>query len=279
MNYRIHHETRYRYGEPTTVSYNEVRLCPQNTGNQKLLCKNITVDPRPAEINERSDYFGNLVWFVAIDRPHKEMRVTVDSHLKLTPRARPEKLSNSPAWETARSRVQHPREGEEIVAVEYLLDSPLVSASEALADYAHPSFTPRRPLMLAINDLMARIYADFKFTPGFTNTATPLSEVIKHRKGVCQDFAHLAIGCLRSMGLPARYVSGYIETLPPPGKPNPGRRRLPRLVFGLYSHLWVARLRPHQQPVADRSAHRRRIWPRFLRRQSHQRGDLQRRMA
>jgi transglutaminase-like putative cysteine protease len=220
MNYRIHHETRYRYGEPTTVSYNEVRLCPQNTGNQKLLCKNITVDPRPAEINKRSDYFGNLVWFVAIDRPHKEMRVAVDSHLKLTPRARPEKLSNSPAWEAARARVQHPREGAEIAAVEYLLDSPLVSASEALADYARPSFTPQRPLMRAINDLMARIYADFQFTPGFTNTATPLSEVIKHRKGVCQDFAQLAIGCLRSMGLPARYVSGYIETLPPPGKPK-----------------------------------------------------------
>jgi transglutaminase-like putative cysteine protease len=220
MNYRIHHETRYRYGEPTTVSYNEVRLCPQSTKHQKLICKSITVDPRPAEIKERSDYFGNTVWFMAIDQPHKEMRVTVDSHVKLTPYPRPAKLSESPAWEAAREMMARPREGTDIAAVEYLLDSPLVPASDALADYARPSFPARRPLMLAINDLMERIYAEFQFTPGFTNTATPLGAVLKHRKGVCQDFAQLAIGCLRSMGLPARYVSGYIETLPPPGKPK-----------------------------------------------------------
>jgi transglutaminase-like putative cysteine protease len=220
MNYRIHHETRYRYGEPTTASYNEVRLCPQTAAHQKLLCKNITVTPRPADINERSDYFGNAVWFVAIDQPHKEMRITVDSHVKLSPRPRPEKPSDSPAWEMARKMMQHPRGSDAIAAVEYLLDSPLISTGDALAAYARRSFTAQRPLMLAVNDLMARIYADFQFTPGFTSTATPLGEVLKHRRGVCQDFAQLAIGCLRSMGLPARYVSGYIETLPPPGKPK-----------------------------------------------------------
>jgi transglutaminase-like putative cysteine protease len=218
MNFRIHHETRYRYGEPTSVSYNEVRLCLSELDNQQLISKTIDVTPTASELRLRTDYFGNAVWYLAIDQPHKEMAVTVKSHVQIDPRPIPEDLDRSPTWEEVVEMTAHPTDAQSTAAVEFALDSPLVRSAPDLAAYTRPSFSKGRPVMLAVKDLMQRIHDDFEFTPGFTDTATPLSEVLKHRKGVCQDFAQLAIGCLRSLGLPARYVSGYIETLPPPGK-------------------------------------------------------------
>jgi transglutaminase-like putative cysteine protease len=218
MNFRIRHETLYRYGESTGVSYNEVRLCPRELVNQQLIGKTIDVTPTASELRLRTDYFGNSVWYLAIDQPHNEMAVTVKSHVQIAPRPIPEDLDRSPAWEKVVEMTAHPKDAQSAAAVEYALDSPLVRPAPDLAAYARPSFPRGRPLMLAVKDLMQRIHDDFEFKPGFTDTATPLSEVLKHRKGVCQDFAQLAIGCLRGLGLPARYVSGYIETLPPPGK-------------------------------------------------------------
>lgn len=218
MNFRVRHETRYQYGEATSVSYNEVRLCPKESKNQQLIGKTIDVTPRAAELRLRTDYFGNAVWYLAIDQPHKEMTITVNSHVRIEPCPIPEDLGRSTAWEKAVDMIAHPVDGPSAAAVEFALDSPLVQSAAELETYARPSFTRSRPLMLAVKDLMQRIHIDFEFKPGFTDTTTPLSEVLKHRKGVCQDFAQLAIGCLRSLGLPARYVSGYIETLPPPGK-------------------------------------------------------------
>ncbi len=218
MKFRIRHETRYQYGESTSVSYNEVRLCPRESKNQHLISKTIEVAPTASQLRLRTDYFGNAVWYLAIDRPHRELAVTVKSHLQIDPIPIPKDLDQSPPWEETVEMTANPVGPQCLAAVEYALDSPLVQSTPDLATYAQPSFSRGRPAMLAVKDLMQRIHDDFEFKPGFTDTATPLSEVLKHRKGVCQDFAQLAIGCLRSLGLAARYVSGYIETLPPPGK-------------------------------------------------------------
>jgi transglutaminase-like putative cysteine protease len=218
MIYRVRHQTRYEYSEPTVVSYNEVRLCPRNLVHQTLITKTIVVDPEPAELSERVDYFGNPTWFLAIDQPHAAMDVLVESTVRIEKPVLPIDLSRSPAWETARDQLQSVAGPDVIAACEFTLDSPLIKADVQLGAYAQLSFGPRRALMEAVFDLMGRIHRDFEFKPGFTNIATPLLQVFEHRKGVCQDFAQLAIGCLRSMGLAARYVSGYIETLPPPGQ-------------------------------------------------------------
>lgn len=218
MNYRIRHQTAYQYSEPTAVSYNEVRLCPRTINAQLLISKTITVDPMPTELRERVDYFGNPIWFFSISQPHKALTVTVESHVRIQNHSGTLDLSRSPAWEVARDQLQTTADADTISASEFSMNSLLIKAAPELNAYAVASFTPGRPLMAAVYDLMQRIYHDFEFKPGFTDTSTPLAEVLEHRRGVCQDFAQLAIGCLRSMGFPARYVSGYIETLPPPGK-------------------------------------------------------------
>jgi transglutaminase-like putative cysteine protease len=218
MNFRIRHETRYAYAEPTTVSYNEVRLSPLNLSPQTLIAKSLSVDPPPAETRERIDYFGNPTWFVAIDQPHKVMTVRVESHVRIDRRSDVMAIYPSLPWEAARDQLRTAKDPDTIAAVEFALDSPLIEAQAELEAYARPSFAPRRPMMEAACDLMQRINKDFEFQTGITDTSTPLADVLAHRRGVCQDFAQLGIGCLRSLGLPARYVSGYIETLPPPGK-------------------------------------------------------------
>lgn len=218
MNYRIHHETRYAYAEPTTVSYNEIRLSPRTLAPQTLITKRLIVDPPPSEVSERLDYFGNPTWFVAIDQPHSVMTVRVQSHVRINRQPDGKAIYPSLPWEDARDQLRLTGDPDTIAAQEFILDSPLVEAGAKLEAYARPSFASRRPLMEAVLDLMQRIHHDFKFQPGTTDTTTPLSEVLAHRRGVCQDFAQLGIGCLRSLRLPARYVSGYIETLPPPGK-------------------------------------------------------------
>ncbi len=236
MNFQIRHETRYRYGEATSVSYNEVRLCPRASKRQQLISKTIDVMPKASEIRLRTDYFGNAVWYLAIDHPHKEMAVTVKSHVFIDPNPTPNDLDRSSPWEMAVEMIANPADAQSAAAVEFALDSPLVRSAPELAAYARPSFDKGRPVALAVKDLMQRIHDDFEFKPGFTDTTTPLSKVLKHRKGVCQDFAQLAIGCLRSFGLPARYVSGYIETLPPPGKE--------KLKGADVSHAWFSAYAP-----------------------------------
>ena len=144
--------------------------------------------------------------------------------------------NKSLSWEKARDRLRNDRSADVIEATQFTLDSPMIKTDELLAEYAKGSFLPGRPLDEAVHDLMQRIYAEFKYDPEFSTIATPLTEVMKHRSGVCQDFAHLAIGCLRSRGLAARYVSGYIETAPPPGKE--------RLIGADASHAWFSVFHP-----------------------------------
>jgi transglutaminase-like putative cysteine protease len=236
MNYRITHITQYIYHGKVSVCHNETRLTPRNLPGQ--VCSNciLSVDPWPRVIAERSDFFGNTVHYFSIENPQSELKVTAVSHVRRIQENYQLGIPETLSWEGAREELRNnpaPYTEER----QYLFESPLLRSSEEIESYAFRSFTVGRPVFEAVHDLMSRIYKDFDFVPGFTNVSTRISEVLKGRKGVCQDFAHLGIACLRSMGLPARYVSGYIETVPPPGTP--------RLMGADASHAWFSVFIPH----------------------------------
>ncbi len=233
MNYKIVHKTEYIYFEPISLCHNMARLVPRSTSGQICRKSTVIIDPVPDVINEFEDFFGNKVIYFAIQREHKSLLVTVSSEI--------ERLDNNNlidieiygkiSWEEARMQLYQPRT-DYIEARQFVPETSVTTFDSGITDYALQSFTPGRPVYEATYELMQRIYKDFKFTPGFTTVATPISEVMKQRKGVCQDFAHVGIACLRSIGLPARYVSGYIETLPPPG--------VEKLVGVDASHAWFS---------------------------------------
>jgi transglutaminase-like putative cysteine protease len=230
VNYRLVHRTCYEYGQPVSLGHSEARLTPRALPHQECLQHQLAIEPPPSALRRRVDFFGNEVTYSAIQQPHRKMVVMATSQVRVEPGDR-RPLPELP-WEEARECLRR-EDGEEILqARPFALDSPLIAAGEELARYAAPSFGKERPLVEAASELMSRIHRDFSFVPGFTTVSTPLSQVFEHRRGVCQDFAHLGIGCLRSLGLAARYVSGYIETLPPPGKE--------RLKGADASHAWLA---------------------------------------
>lgn len=232
MNYRIRHRTEYRYSEPVDRGYNEARLIPRTLARQTCISHRIDISPPASDYRERTDYYGNRTAHFSIDTPHSELTVSAESELRVAPQPAPLAYSGDRRWEATRDWLRAGSEAAAVEAREFALDSPLVAASPALAGYAGPSFRPGRPLLEAVHDLMDRIHRDFRYDPEFTTLATPLARVLEHRRGVCQDFAQLAIGALRSQGLAARYVSGYLETSPPPGRA--------RLVGADASHAWFA---------------------------------------
>ncbi len=200
MFYRVHHETRFAYDVAVTHGYSEARLLPRETARQRVLAAGLTVDPEPDDRAERSDFFGNRVVYLGIAPPHGVRAVTPDAAGPLTPAPAPPDV----AWEEARLVG-----GEDS---QFTLESPLVELPEGAERYARKSFTAGRGLLEAARELTERIHDDFAYTPGATTVLTPVSEVLARRRGVCQDFAHLEIACLRSLCLPARYVSGHLET-------------------------------------------------------------------
>ena len=232
MNFRVTHATRYTYSEPVGLCWNNACLLPRETPYQKCPASELQISPDPANLSERTDFFGNRLTHFAIQQSHAELQVTALSEIALTPDPQLFTSGNRYSWEKVKKSLASERTPLTLKALPFLYDSPLVQKSRALADYAKSSFDPGRPLAEAASDLMQRIYRDFSYDPGVTTISTPLSEVITTRRGVCQDFAHLGVGCLRSMGLAARYVSGYIETLPAPGKE--------RLVGADASHAWFS---------------------------------------
>jgi transglutaminase-like putative cysteine protease len=232
MRYRVTHRTEYRYSEPVDSGHNEARLLPRPLDRQQVLASSLAVDPPASDQRERLDYFGNRVVAFSLDRPHRSLTVTSTSEVLVEPRVDGLDLFAGESWEQVRGALRETTDPEGLMARDLSLASPLVPLGSELAGYAAPSFTAGRPLLDAVHDLMMRIHRDFRYDPEFTTLSTPLAEVLAHRRGVCQDFAHLAIGCLRTQGLAARYVSGYIETLPPPGKP--------RLVGADASHAWFS---------------------------------------
>lgn len=230
--YRIIHKTEYIYGAPASLCYNEVRMLPRSFTHtlfqQHCLDAYAVVEPVWGDHRERTDFFGNRVLFYAIRQPHEAMTIIVNSQVRIEPRLGPQgnrvrddllsNMTQSLPWEQVCAQVRTDHSPALVDARQYIMPSPIVPHLREVATYAESSFTPQRPVVEAVYDLMARIYHEFTFMPGVTTVATPLSEVLAHRRGVCQDFAHLMIGCLRAKGLAARYVSGYLETLPPPGQ-------------------------------------------------------------
>jgi transglutaminase-like putative cysteine protease len=178
----------------------------------------VEIAPQPAVIDEYEDYFGNRVLYFAIQEEHEQLDVQIISRISLNaPAAGTDELYAQMPWEQIKKDLQEPG-ATNLDARQFVPATDMTPASPGIEDFARQSFTPGRPMLEALWHLTSRIFHEFRFRPGFTTIATPISEVLRERQGVCQDFAHLAIACLRSLGLPARYVSGYIETLPPPGK-------------------------------------------------------------
>jgi len=230
-DYIVTHRTLYSYSSPVALCHNEARLLPRDMAWQRCAESDITIQPKPAQLSERRDFFGNRVLYFAVQDIHQRLEVDVKTGIRVSPRPFAE-TSESPPWETAAQLLWDSADPEVIETRQFLLNSPFVNANAALAEYAQASFTPQRPLFEACFDLTCRIHQEFTYDPQFTTVATPLDEVLANRRGVCQDFAHLALGCLRALGLAVRYVSGYLETLPPPGQP--------RLVGADASHAWFA---------------------------------------
>lgn len=247
MKYRITHSTLYQYSQLVGLCQNEARLQPRDFWRQQCQSSRFEITPEPSDFNERQDFFGNRVAYFAIQQAHQRLMVTAVSEVTIFPKQSSDDLANLIAWEQVRDQLQEsPAQvqtqtqsqqqqsfcDELLDAKLFLLDSAMVTANAELADYAQSSFLPNRPLVQVVTDLMQRIHSDFTYDPSSTTIATPLSDVLQFRRGVCQDFAHLAIGCLRSFGIAARYVSGYVETQPIPGKQ--------RLVGADASHAWFA---------------------------------------
>lgn len=226
MIYRIEHRTRYDYDAPVTLSVGEVRQLVTDVDGQRCVDRDLTIEPVPEHRRERIDYFGNRADLFSIRDRHA--RLEVASTATVDTSGRPERMGPAGAapWES-----MVVGSGTALEVLEFSLDSPLVRRSEELAAYARPSFLAGRPVGEALTELCGRVNHDFAFDPEATEVDTPLEEVLRLRRGVCQDFAHVLIGCLRSLGLAARYVSGYLETDPPPGQE--------RLVGADRTHAWV----------------------------------------
>jgi transglutaminase-like putative cysteine protease len=233
MRFRVAHETRYAYTTPVALGHHVAHLSPLDGPCQVNLGTQVEVEPEPAVVREWVDFFGNLATYFSVEQPHRSLVVRASSEVEVRPPSRrPSGDAGLVAWESARDALRAGRDPEWLAVRQFLLESPLVPADPRLGAYAGPSFPPGRPLLEAVEDLMGRIHRDFAYDPAFSTVSTPLSEVLTHRRGVCQDFAHLAIGCLRAQGLAARYVSGYIETQPPAGQP--------RLEGADASHAWFS---------------------------------------
>ena len=219
MNYRIVHRTLYEYAAPVTVSHHVARLEPRATAAQQREEFTLKILPNPTVRKVREDYFGNHLCFFSIQETHQRLEITTTSRVTVNTRELPAPEA-TPAWEEVVNLFCDPVSPEVIEPYQFVFDSPQVRASVELFDYARESFGKNTPLLVGAADLTRRIFEDFKFDPKATTVATPLEEVLEKRRGVCQDFAHLGIACLRSLGLPARYVSGYLRTRPPEGQPR-----------------------------------------------------------
>ncbi|MBL9164597.1 MAG: transglutaminase family protein [Planctomycetaceae bacterium] len=231
MKYTIKHRTWYAYAEAAPVCHNMLHLAPRASKRQVCAEYRLQIVPEPAFMTSRTDWFGNIVDYFSIEGSHNGLEVTARSVVQVlpTPQLTP---SESLPWEVAARQSTTEATSADLSIYQLTLRSPRVRPSAQLRDYASPSFPAGRPILEAIVDLTARIHRDFQFDAKATTVHTPLEELLRLRRGVCQDFAHLAIGCARSMGLPSRYVSGYLRTIPPPGKP--------RMIGADASHAWAS---------------------------------------
>ena len=225
-----------------SLCHSIAHLKPRETPHQHCLRSHVRVSPWPSVSREHTDIFGNRVNYYSVQQAHGALEVNAVSEVDVTAPPEPD-AGASPPWEQIRDRLRDARDTEAIDARIFALPSPAIPAQRSALDYALLSFTPGRPVLEAARELMARIFTEFEYDPAATGVATPLATVLEERRGVCQDFAHVGIACLRTLGLAARYVSGYLETLPPPGQP--------KLRGADASHAWYALYLPPGLPTAD----------------------------
>ena len=231
MEYEVRHRTTYRYLQPVARSQHLLHLTPRPTRRQSVLATEVTVEPAPTRRIRRLDAFGNMVEWLTLEDAHSTLDIVARSRVTEADGPPPD-----PAlawdWERVRRSLEAPSDPEAVAAVDFLFDSPLAKASGDLSAYTLPSFPPGRSVLAGAADLMGRIHADFRYDTTVTDATTPVDRVFEIRAGVCQDLAHVGIACLRALGVPARYVSGYLLTMPPPG--------MPRLVGADASHAWFS---------------------------------------
>ena len=238
MQYRICHITEYLYNAPVSHCYNLAHIIPRTSHRQKCISCDIDISPSAAFKSIRDDYIGNGAYHFDTQRSHKKLVMTVTSRVDTREQSYNKKLEAGTTCADAWQLLKYAKDTEILFAREFILDSPMIKATKALRDYAAPLFTGDKPLLVAVMELTQKIYKEFTYSPQSTTIATPLEEVLATKKGVCQDFAHLQIGCLRALGLPAKYVSGYIETLPAPGHV--------KLVGTDATHAWISVFCPGQ---------------------------------
>ncbi|OBG75285.1 hypothetical protein A5700_00130 [Mycobacterium sp. E1214] len=227
--HRVTHRTQYRYSDVVTSSYGRGFLTPRDSLRQRCVAHELTIDPAPSDSSTSEDIFGNVSSYFHITEPHRALTITSDSIVDVFPPA-PGRYTDGPAtrpWEAAR-----PSGPAGALAAEFTLDLRPPEITDEVRDYAAPSFVPGRPLVEVLRDLTSRIFTDFTYRSGSTTISTGVKEVLQAREGVCQDFARLAIACLRANGLAASYVSGYLATDPPPGKD--------RMIGIDATHAWAA---------------------------------------
>ena len=230
MRYDVRHRTEFKYEQLVSVSHHVLHLTPRAHARQASLGASLEVDPPPSQHSSGEDYFGNPINYLTIYEPHDLLSVESRARVEVEDTATPE-LARGPSWEQVLEQLRAPR-GAALEAYQYCFDSPHCDAADGVRAFALPSFSTGRPLLEACMDLTSRIFKEFEYQGGVSDVSTPVAEVLRMRKGVCQDFAHLEIACLRSLGLAARYVSGYLLTHPPPGQP--------KLVGSDASHAWLS---------------------------------------
>jgi len=234
--YHVDHLTRYVYTAPVSQSWQLARLSPRTLPGQKLLSHTLHVDPVPDERHDALDSFGNTVTHLALHGAHRMLTVRMQCVVEVADRAAIATPLHT-ALQEVRQVLRDAPTLDELNAARLSQPTALVPFSEAAHCYAEDALRPERDWFEAVTALMQAIHDDFEFDPNATTVSTAVDEVLQHRRGVCQDFAHLMLACLRSHGLPARYVSGYLLTDPPPGQP--------RLIGADATHAWVAALLPH----------------------------------
>lgn len=231
MKYHVLHGTSYRYSQPVSLCHNQVHLTPRTTLQQRCLQSHVNVSPFPSCQSGWTDYFGNQVHFFSVETPHEELSIVARSEVDVF--SPPEiALAQTLPWEEIRRQLHPPQSEESLAAAQFCPASTFIQISAEAHDYAVESFSPGRPILEALLDLTGRIFRDFMYDQNATGVFTKPAEVFQTRRGVCQDFAHLQMSCLRSLGLAARYVSGYLVTEPPTGQP--------KLVGADASHAWLS---------------------------------------
>ena len=231
MEYFVRHRTTYRYLQDVSHSWHMAHLRPRVTPLQAVHDSSVTLSLDTESRAAREDYFQNPTELFSIDRPHTHLEVLAESRVTVNPAPQRPSRDSLP-WEEARARLENPQDEEERDAVQYLFDSPMTKFESDIGAYGAVSFPPHRPILAGAIELMNRIHKDFRYDTTVTDVSTPVDRVFEIRAGVCQDLAHVGIAAMRAIGLPARYVSGYLLTEPPPGRP--------RLLGADASHAWFS---------------------------------------